>query len=75
MLRYDTNYNTGQYEKKRNRIVFEDAPFSYIRLKHSIISSHFVLAGIIPKVDTSFVRTLSSLYMIDPRINLHPNTQ
>ena len=53
--------------KESNRVVFEDAPFSYIRLKHSIISSILYWAGIIPNVDTSFVRTLSSLYMTVPR--------
>ena len=47
-------------------MVFEDDPFSYIRLKHSIISSLLHRAGIIPNVDNSFVITLSSLYMIDP---------
>ena len=58
--------SSGQYGKE-GIVVFEDAPFSYIRLKHSIISSLLYWAGIIPNVDTSFVRTLSSLYMIDPR--------
>ena len=53
--------------KERDRAVFEDAPFSHIRLKHSIISSLLYWAGIIPNVDISFVRTLPSLYMTDPR--------
>ena len=48
-------------------MVFEDAPFSCFRLKHSIINSLLYRAGIIPNVDTSFVRTLLRLYMIDPR--------
>ena len=42
--------------KERNKIVFEDASFSPSRLKHLIISSLFFWAGIIPNVDTSFVK-------------------
>ena len=59
--------SSGQIWKERDRVVFEDAPFSHIRLKHSIISSLLYWAGIIPNVDISFVRTLPSLYMTDPR--------
>ena len=47
--------------------MFEDVPFSYNRLKHSIIRSILYWAGIIPNVDTSFVRTLLSLYMASSR--------
>ena len=50
-------------------MVFEDAPFSYIRLKH-YHKLPFVLGWeprVVPNVDTSFVRILLSLYMTDPR--------
>ena len=40
--------------KERNRIMFEDAPFSPSRLKHSIISSLLFWAEIMPDVDTFF---------------------
>ena len=53
--------------KERNRIMFEDAPFSPSRLKHSIISSLFFWVGIMPDVDTSFVKRLSYLYMSTAR--------
>ena len=53
--------------KERNRVVFKEASFSHIRLKHSIISPFLYWVGIIPNVDISFVRTLPSLYMTDPR--------
>ena len=53
--------------KERNKIVFEDVPFSHSRLKHSIISSLFLWAGIMPNVDTSFVKLLSNLYMFTAR--------
>ena len=43
--------------------MFEDASFSPSRLKHSIISSLIFWAGIMPDVDTSFVKRLSYLYM------------
>ena len=36
--------------------MFEDASFSPSRLKHSIISSLIFWAGIMPDVDTSFVK-------------------
>ena len=50
--------------KEMNIIVFEDAPFSHSRLKHSIISSLFFFwAGIMPNVDICFVKRLSNMYM------------
>ena len=50
--------------KERNRIVFEDLPFSYsILTTHSIISSLLFWAGIVPNVETSIVRRPSSVYM------------
>ena len=39
-----------------NRIIFEDATFSSLRLKLSVIRSVFTWAGFIPKEDISFVR-------------------
>ena len=36
--------------------MFEDASFSPSRLKHLIISSLFFWAGIMPDVDTSFLK-------------------
>ena len=53
--------------KERNIIVFKDAPFSPSRLKHSIISSLFFWDGLIPDMDTSFVKRLSYLYMSTAR--------
>ena len=47
--------------------MFEDVPFSHSRQKHSIISSLLVWAGIMPEVDTSFVKRLSNLYMSTTR--------
>ena len=43
--------------------MFEDAPFSHSRLKHSIISSLFFWVEIMLDVDISFVKRLSSLYI------------
>ena len=48
---------------KKRGMVFEDASFSPSRLKHSIISSLIFWVGIMPDVDTSFVKRLSHLYM------------
>ena len=42
--------------KERNRIVFEDAAFSTLRLKHSIICSLFTWVGCNPNADISFVQ-------------------
>ena len=53
--------------KERNRIVFEDAPFSHSRLKHSIISSLFFWTMIFPNVDVSFVKRLLNMYMSTSR--------
>ena len=44
--------------KERNRVIFEDATFSTLRLKLSIIFSLFTWVGCIPNVDISFVRLL-----------------
>ena len=44
--------------KERNRVIFEDATFSTLRLKLSVIRSLFTWAGCIPKADISFVRLL-----------------
>ena len=42
--------------KERNRVVFEDSPFSYIRSKLSFNSSFYARAGL--NVDLYFVRIL-----------------
>ena len=42
--------------KERNKIVFDDATFSYDRLKLSFISSLTYLVGSFPNVDLSIVR-------------------
>ena len=42
--------------KERNKIIFEDATFSLLRLKLSIIQSLFTCARFIPKADINFVR-------------------
>ena len=47
--------------------MFEDAPFSPSRLKHSIISYLFFWARLIPDIDTSFVKRPSYLYMSTAR--------
>ena len=47
--------------------MFEDASFSPFRLKHSIISSLIFWGGIIPDVDTTFVKRLSYFYMSTAR--------
>ena len=47
--------------------MFKDASFSHSRLKHSIISSLILWAGIMPDVDISFVKRLSNLYMSTAR--------
>ena len=53
--------------KERNKIVFEDIPFSQPRPKHSIISSLWFWAGLIQNVENSFVKNLSCLYMPNAR--------
>ena len=44
--------------KERNKIIFEDATFSLLRLKFSVIRSLFMCVGFIPKADINFVRLL-----------------
>ena len=44
--------------KGRNKIIFEDANFSPLRLKLSVIRSLFLWARFIPNVDFDFVRLL-----------------
>ena len=44
--------------KERNRIVFDDLPFSYTRLKNSFISSFSIWAGLLDLGEDSFVRIL-----------------
>ena len=44
--------------KERNRIIFDDATFSFRRVKFSVICSLFTRVGLIPKADMSFVRLL-----------------
>ena len=48
--------------KERNRIIFEDATFSTLRLKISFIRSLYTLAGFIPNADISFLRILLFRY-------------
>ena len=44
--------------KERNRIIFEDATFSPLRLKLSVIRLLFTWVGFIPKADIDVVRLL-----------------
>ena len=53
--------------KERNRIMFEDVPFSHSSSKHSIISFLFLWAGIMPNVNISFVKRVWNLYMSTAR--------
>ena len=44
--------------KERNRVVLEDLPFSYTRIKNSFISSFSFWVGLLDLGEDSFVRIL-----------------
>ena len=48
----------GVIWKERNKIIFEDAIFSLLRLKLSVIPSLLTWGGFIPKADIKIVRLL-----------------